>query len=252
MSGHTLVLVRHGESTGNADGIFTGLLEVGLTELGRVEAVRAADLLAQAGLYPPVWFSSPMVRTRQTVEILLDTLRSRLPEASPPQLEFDWRLAERNYGALTGRTKTEVREQFGTEQYTTWRRSLSVAPPPMSPEHRAHLARLAGEPAPEWLGMTESLADVVVRVGECFVQRILPTLNQHGSALVLAHGNSLRALCTVLDELDEPAVRALNLPTAQPLVYRIDRDGRPLGSGSYLDPTTAHAAAALIAQQGGT
>lgn len=244
MGESTLVLLRHGESQGNADGIFTGLMDVPITELGQAEAIGAAGLLAAAELCPPVWFCSPMLRTTQTADLLRDALGD-----PPVELELDWRLAERNYGALTGRTKTDVHDQFGAELFRTWRRSLNVAPPAMTPAQRADL----GGEAPGFLGLTESLADVVLRVGSLWRQRILPALDQTGSALVIAHGNSLRALCTVLDDLDEAEVRELNLPTGQPLVYRIDPTGRPVvRGGEYLDPANAHAAAAVIASQGGT
>ncbi len=240
---NTLVLVRHGQSQANADGLFTGLLDVPLTDRGRAEAARAARMLNDAGLAPPVWFCSPLRRARETAAIL--TAESSRP---PRRVTWDWRLAERNYGALTGRTKQSVLTEYGQQQFLAWRRSVDVAPPPMSDEQRATLGD-----APTALGLTEALRDVVVRVGEAWREDIEPALRRNGSALVLAHGNSLRALCVVLDALTHAEVQALNIPTGHPLIYRIASDGRPqVRGGRYLDPITAQAAAARIAQEGGT
>lgn len=240
---NTLVLVRHGQSQANADGLFTGLLDVPLTDRGRAEAARAARMLNDAGLAPPVWFCSPLSRARETAAILTAEL-----SRPPSRTVWDWRLAERNYGALTGRTKQSVLTEYGQEQFLAWRRSVDVAPPPMSDEQRATLGD-----APAALGLTEALRDVVVRVGTVWRDEIEPALRRDGSALVLAHGNSLRALCVVLDSLTHSEVQALNIPTGHPLIYRIADDGQPqVRGGRYLDPITAHAAAARIAQEGGT
>ncbi|MGC5168750.1 2,3-bisphosphoglycerate-dependent phosphoglycerate mutase [Luteimicrobium sp. DT211] len=238
-----LVLLRHGQSQANADGLFTGLLDVPLTEAGRREAARAAHLLSAAQLLPEAWFSSPLLRARQTVQVLGTTVRNPLA-----RVVYDWRLAERNYGALTGQTKAAVLEEHGEARFREWRRSVDIAPPPMTPAQRAALA-----PAPDSLGYTESLSDVISRVDEVWRERIRPAVRQSGSVLVVAHGNSLRALCTVLDHLDQQEVRDLNIPTGHPLVYRLDDDHRPLvRAGSYLDPAAALAAAELIAREGGT
>ncbi len=241
---NTLVLARHGQSQANADGLFTGLLDVPLTDVGRLEAVRAARLLNDNGLWSPVWFCSPLLRVRQTVAILTDQL-----SRPPSQTIWDWRLAERNYGALTGRTKRSVLAEYGQVRFRAWRRSVGVAPPPMSKEQRRTLGN-----APAALGFTESLHDVIVRVGAAWRHDIEPVLRRDGSVLVLAHGNSLRALCTVLDTLTDAEVQALNIPTGHPLVYRFAAgDDRPLVRGDeYLDPMTARLAAAQIAREGGT
>ena len=239
----TVVLLRHGQSTGNAEGIFSGLLDVPLTAIGREEAASAADLLDDACLWPRTWFCSPLLRAHETATILAGKVRR-----SPAEVAYDWRLAERNYGALTGRTKSAVLAEYGEETFRTWRRSLDVAPPAMSLEQRDGLS-----PAPETLGLTESLSDVVVRVNDLWRDRIAPVLERDRSALIVAHGNSLRALCTLLDRLNEREVQDLNIPTGHPLVYRLGDDGRPLvRGGSYLDHAAANAAAATIASEGGT
>ena len=239
----TLVLIRHGQSQANADGLFTGLLDAPLTEQGRAEARHAAALLDEAGLHPPTWFCSPLLRAVETCEILQSLLRP-----GPRHVEVDWRLAERNYGALTGRSKPEVLDEHGADRFLAWRRSVHTAPPPMT---KARFAALGD--VPEWLGLTESLAAVIARVGILWRERIEPALLQDVDVLVIAHGNSLRALCTVLDRLAEDEVEELNIPTGHPLVYRIGDDGRPLvRGGAYLDRAAALTAAATIAAEGGT
>lgn len=239
----TLILLRHGQSQANADGLFTGLLDVPLTDTGRREAQRAAELLNEADPAPRVWFCSPLIRARQTAAILHHMV------ARPPEtIEYDWRLAERNYGALTGLSKNAVLTEHGAEKYRAWRRSVDVAPPPMT---SAQYSSLRG--ADPRLGMTEALRDVIRRVDSVWTERVAPTLHVAGSVLVIAHGNSLRALCTVLDGLDDAAVQDLNIPTGQPLVYDVDDAGHPLDAGGrYLDPGAASVAAASIALEGGT
>lgn len=247
MSG-TLILLRHGQSNGNAEGVFTGLLDVPLTTTGRAEATRAARLLAAADLIPRHWFCSPMLRARETVRALRDALRIR-----PPRVELDWRLTERNYGALTGLSKSAVREEFGEAQFLAWRRSVDEAPPPMSAQQRAGIRWQAQAGPDERLGAAESERDVIIRVAELYEERIRPALNPAWPTIVVAHGNSLRALCSVLDLLDEAEVQDLNIPTGQPLVYRIDPEGQPrIRGGRYLDAPAAAAAAAAIAREGGT
>ncbi len=239
----TLILVRHGQSQANADGLFTGLLDVPLTDAGRAEATRCAELLNEADLAPAVWFCSPLIRARQTAAILHHLI------AEPPEsVEYDWRLAERNYGALTGLSKSAVLTEHGRAQYTAWRRSVDVAPPPMTTTQHAAL----GSADPR-LGRTEALRDVIHRVDAAWTERIAPALRAAGSVLVIAHGNSLRALCSVLDRLDDAAVQDLNIPTGHPLVYRLDDTGHPLEPGGrYLDQAAAIAAATTIALEGGT
>lgn len=245
-----LVLLRHGESTANAAGMFTGMLDVPLTERGVEEAVTAAHLLAAARIRTVTVLSSTMLRARQTAEIVLAELG--MPASS---LLTDWRLNERNYGALTGRSKREVLREYGEERFRRWRRSLDESPPPMTEQQRLAIGVAAtpeGRP-PAGLGLTEDLADVIIRVQGCLDDRIRPALRDDATVLVVAHGNSLRALVAILEDLSPPAVEALNLPTGQPLVYGFSAGGdRPDGPGRYLDPTTALVAAAAIARQGGT
>lgn len=239
----TLVLLRHGQSQANAEGLFTGLLDVSLTDVGQMEAAYAAELLNEAEIWPTVWFSSPLKRAADTTAIMHDKMFH-----SPSRVTYDWRLAERNYGALTSRSKRDVMAEHGEEQFLTWRRSMNVAPPPMSRAQQRSLGRI-----PEDMGRTEALTDVIERVSESYEQLILPELRRTGCVLVSSHGNALRALCTLLDELTDTEVRALNLPTGQPLIYEITEDGRPVvRGGTYLDPERAYPAAEQIAREGGT
>jgi len=258
----TLVLLRHGESTANASGLFTGILDAPLSDQGAAEARSAAELLATAGLHPDAVFTSALQRARRTAEILVEELRPR--PASPLA---DWRLNERNYGALTGRSKADVRAEFGEAQFLAWRRSVNTAPPPLADEAFA-AARdsplFRGLPA-EALTRTEALSQVMARVGRFHAEQVVPRLRLGQTVLVVAHGNSLRAYCALLDGLDDHAIHRLNLPTGHPLVYRFTETDlaelpgsmayprlRLSSGGHYLDEAGALPAAALLTADGGT
>lgn len=246
----SLLLLRHGESTANAAGLFTGVLDVPLTERGFHEAHIAGELIEAARFHLDVVFVSELLRSQQTATTVLDVLHRNSLHPLP-----DWRLNERNYGALTGRSKHEVLAEYGEPLFRTWRRSVNVAPPPMPDEQFTALARtqpFSSLPAAA-LTRTESLADVITRVRAFYAQRVLPELFTGSNVLIIGHGNSLRALCAELDQLTTKEVEALNIPTGQPLLYEFDVAFSPLPHSShYLDPVTAHSAAAIIAQQGGT
>ncbi|MEO7124300.1 MAG: 2,3-bisphosphoglycerate-dependent phosphoglycerate mutase, partial [Lacisediminihabitans sp.] len=236
-----LLLLRHGQSVANANGTFTGALDVELTVLGRAEAHSAAQLMSEAGLLPGSVISSTMRRAVETAQIVRGELSSEIA------LVTDWRLNERSYGSLTGRSKAEVLTEFGEEQFRLWRRSVDVAPPPLSEEQLAPLRLDTPHVA-----ATESLRDVMVRVSECYRDTILPAALTGSRVLVVAHGNSLRALCAHLDDLSDHEVSELNIPTGQPLLYRVASDGRAVvRGGRFLDPLAASAAAAAIAREGG-
>jgi 2,3-bisphosphoglycerate-dependent phosphoglycerate mutase len=257
-----LVLLRHGESTANAAGLFTGILDAPLSDRGAAEARSAAALLAVAGLTPDVVFTSVLQRARRTADIVVGELQPR--PASP---RADWRLNERNYGALTGRSKADVRGEFGEAQFLAWRRSVNTAPPPLSDEDFAATrdSLLFRSLPAEALTRTEALNQVMARVGRFHVERVLPLLRLGRIVLVVAHGNSLRAYCAVLDGLDDHAIHRLNLPTGHPLVYRFaagdleerapmaDLPRRRLSAGGrYLDEAGALPAAARLTADGGT
>lgn len=193
----SLLLVRHGESTANAAGLFTGILDVGLTELGFAEARAAANLVEAAHYRFDVVYISELIRTWQTAEIILTAFNLH------PALWPDWRLNERNYGALTGRSKHDVLTDYGEATFLRWRRSVNVAPPPMPDDQFEVLGRtlpFSALPAAA-LSRTESLADVIDRVRVFSMQRVVPELLLGTNVLVVGHGNSLRALCAELDQL---------------------------------------------------
>ncbi|TFD79661.1 2,3-bisphosphoglycerate-dependent phosphoglycerate mutase [Cryobacterium fucosi] len=245
-----LVLLRHGESTANAAGLFTGVLDAPLSVRGIREAHAAAALLAAAGLGPQAVFSSELHRARQTTEIVTRDLPPH-----PVSSAADWRLNERNYGALTGRSKEDVRAEFGQEQFLAWRRSVHTAPPPLGDAAFAALREtdLFRRLPAEALTRTEALSEVMTRVAAFHVERVEPRLAAGQTVLVVAHGNSLRAFCAVLDALDDHAIHRLNLPTGHPLVYRFGAAPPPEPSGGrYLDAVGAHAAAITLALEGGT
>jgi 2,3-bisphosphoglycerate-dependent phosphoglycerate mutase len=246
----SLLLLRHGESTANAAGLFTGILDVGLTEVGFAEARIAADLVRATQVHLDVVFVSELLRAKQTATMILDVLDLTMLHPIA-----DWRLNERNYGALTGRSKQEVLAEYGEPLFHSWRRSVDVAPPPMPDEQFAALA--SSHPFSSWptaaLTLTESLGDVITRVRAFYTQRVLPELFAGSNVLLVGHGNSLRALCAELDQLTTKEVEALNIPTGQPLLYEFDAALSPLPRRNrYLDPVTALSAATVIAQQGGT
>ncbi len=244
----TLVLLRHGESTWNATNQFTGWVDVDLTEKGEGQAVRGGDLLARAGLLPTLVHTSVLRRAIRTANLALDAAeRPWIP------VTRHWRLNERHYGDLQGKDKKGVREQYGEEQFMCWRRSYDEPPPPLEPGSPWDVAtdpRYAGL-APELVPRTECLADVVVRLLPYWYDAIVPDLRAGHAVLVVAHGNSLRALIKHLDGLTEQQVVGLNIPTGIPLRYELDDDLRPevLG-GQYLDPEAAATAAEAVAAQG--
>jgi 2,3-bisphosphoglycerate-dependent phosphoglycerate mutase len=247
-AGHTLVLLRHGQSTTNAAGEFTGWTDVPLTPSGEAEAVRAGRLLHEARMLPDVVHTSMLRRTIRTAEIALEVIdRPWLP------VRRSWRLNERHYGALTGRNKAAVRHEAGNDQFTRWRRSFEDAPPPIT---RAEGERLRADPRyadlpPGTVPDTESLADVLTRLLPYWVDNVVPDLRAGRTPLLVAHGNSLRALVMHLDRLRPDEVATLNIPTGIPLCYDLDDTFRPRQPGGcYLDPRAASEAAAAVAGEG--
>lgn len=246
---YTLVLLRHGESEWNALNLFTGWVDVGLTEKGRGEAVRGGRLLRDAGILPDIVLTSLLRRAITTANLALDEA-----ELSWLPVQRNWRLNERHYGALQGKNKKETLEQYGEEQFMLWRRSYDTPPPPIDPDSefaQTHDARYATLP-PEVLPATECLADVVHRLMPYWEDVIVGEHLRAGrTVLVVAHGNSLRALVKHLDRISDEDIAAVNIPTGIPLVYRLDENLRPVvAGGEYLDPEAAATAAAAVASQG--
>jgi 2,3-bisphosphoglycerate-dependent phosphoglycerate mutase len=244
----TLVLLRHGESEWNAKGLFTGWVDVGLSEVGAQEAVNGGNLLAQSSLRPAVVHTSVLTRAIQTADITLE-------EAGLLWLPVrrSWRLNERHYGALQGKDKAMTRQEFGDEQFMLWRRSYDVPPPPIAdddPLSQFGDPRYADLP-PEIRPRSECLKDVVARMLPYWYDAVVPDLGRGDTVLIVAHGNSLRALVKHLDGISDAAIAELNIPTGIPLVYELDDDYRPMvAGGRYLDPAAAAEAAEAVRNQG--
>jgi 2,3-bisphosphoglycerate-dependent phosphoglycerate mutase len=245
---YTLVLLRHGESEWNAKNLFTGWVDVGLSQQGRDEAIRGGALIAQAGMLPDVLHTSVLRRAIQTAQLCLDSIdRHWLP------VRRSWRLNERHYGALQGKDKKATLEEYGNEQFMLWRRSYDTPPPPIADDDEySQVAdpRYAGLPD-EIRPRTECLADVVDRMLPYWYDAIVPDLLTGATVLVTAHGNSLRALVKHLDGMSDDDVVGLNIPTGIPLLYELGPDMRPLSvGGRYLDPDAAAAAIEAVRNQG--
>jgi 2,3-bisphosphoglycerate-dependent phosphoglycerate mutase len=244
---YTLVLLRHGESDWNAKNLFTGWVDVPLSEKGRVEAEAGGRLLAEAGLLPDVVHTSLLRRAITTANLALDVAdRLWIP------VRRHWRLNERHYGALQGKNKKQTLEAYGEEQFMLWRRSYDTPPPPIAPDDEFSPA---GDPRYADLGAelptTECLKDVVARMLPYWESDIVPDLKEGKLVLVAAHGNSLRALVKHLDGISDEAIAGLNIPTGIPLLYELDDTLAPVTAGGrYLDPSAAAAAAAAVANQG--
>lgn len=243
----TLILLRHGESEWNAKNLFTGWVDVALTDKGRDEAVRGGVLLKEAGLLPDVVHTSLQRRAINTAALALDAAdRHWIP------VKRSWRLNERHYGALQGKDKKQTLAEFGEEQFMLWRRSFDVPPPPLADDDEFSQVGLPqyadlGDDMPR----TECLKDVIARFLPYWTSDIVPDLQAGKVVLVAAHGNSLRALVKHLDGISDEDIAGLNIPTGMPLRYELDDDLQPVvKGGTYLDPEAAAAAAAAVANQG--
>ncbi|MEP7025407.1 MAG: phosphoglyceromutase [Actinomycetota bacterium] len=243
----TVILLRHGESAWNAEGLFTGWVDVALSATGAKEAAAGGQLLADAGVRPDVVYTSVLTRAIQTANLALEAAGLLwLP------VHRTWRLNERHYGALQGKDKAQTRQEFGDEQFMLWRRSYDVPPPPLDGEGlQAQLDdpryALLGELSPR----TECLQDVMLRMLPYWHDAILGDVAAGRTVLIVAHGNSLRALVKHLDGIGDADIAALNIPTGIPLVYELDEAFRPVvPGGRYLDPEAAAVAAAAVASQG--
>ena len=244
----TLVLLRHGESVWNAEGLFTGWVDVDLSETGEEEAVTSGDLIADADIHPGVVHTSVLKRAIRTADIALD-----VADLLWIPVRRSWRLNERHYGALQGKSKAQTREEFGNDQFMTWRRSYDVPPPPLPDDSDLSQVRdpRYAELPPELVPRTECLRDVVWRMLPYWYDGIVPDLRAGHTVLVAAHGNSLRALVKHLDDIGDQEIVQLNIPTGIPLVYELDDDMRPLKpGGEYLDPDAAARSIEAVRNQG--
>ncbi len=248
MADYTMVLLRHGESTWNKENKFTGWTDVPLSARGVEEAESSGRLMADEGLEFDVVHTSLLVRAIQTANIALDAMaQSWLP------VRRHWRLNERHYGALQGLNKKETAERLGKEQVFEWRRSYDVPPPPLELDderHPRHDRRYRDLP-PDVLPATECLKDVVERMLPYWHDVIVPDLRDGKVVLVVAHGNSLRALVKHLDHISDDDIPGLNIPTGIPLVYRLDENLDKIDSRYLGDPEAARKAAEAVAKQAG-
>jgi 2,3-bisphosphoglycerate-dependent phosphoglycerate mutase len=246
MSTGKLLLLRHGQSIWNLENLFTGWVDVDLSEQGRQEAQEAGRLLRDEGIAFDIAFTSVLKRAIRTLWMALDEMDMMwLP------VERTWRLNERHYGSLQGLNKTQTVEKHGAERVKVWRRSYDIPPPPLpqsDPGHPRFDRRYAGVPAGE-LPSAESLKDTLARVLPFWNARIAPELTAGRNVLVAAHGNSLRALVKMLDGMSDAAIVELNIPTGVPLLYELDGKLQPLSSRYLGDAEAVKARAEAVAKQ---
>ena len=241
-----LILIRHGQSTWNVDNLFTGWHDVDLTDLGRQEAILAGRQLQLEHLEPKIAFTSVLKRAIRSLWLILDTTdRMWLP------VERNWRLNERHYGALQGLDKAQTVAEHGEAQVKIWRRSYDVPPPPLGPDDPRHPkfdVRYA-DLDPRILPASESLKDTLARVMPFWESRIVPELRAGRTVLVVAHGNSLRALVKMLDDMSESAIVEFNIPTGIPMLYELDDELKPLSRRFLGDPAAVAAAQDAVRRQ---
>ena len=243
-----LVLVRHGQSSWNQENRFTGWKDVDLTEQGRAEARQAAALLAEAGFEFDIAYTSVLKRAIRTLWTILDGM----DQMWIPVIR-DWRLNERHYGALQGLNKAETAQKYGEDQVLIWRRSYDTPPPAMEANDERYAGRLRvyrDQLSPQQIPLSESLKDTVARFVPYYQAEIEPQVRAGKQVLIVAHGNSLRALVKHLDQVSEADIVKLNIPTGIPLVYELDEQLRPIRHYYLGDAAAAEQAAAAVASQG--
>ena len=245
MSDFELILLRHGQSQWNAKNLFTGWVDVALSTKGEDEARRGGALLAQRDLLPDLLHTSLLRRAIHTAQLALDACdRAWIPVAR------SWRLNERHYGALQGKDKAQTLAQYGDAQFRLWRRSFDVSPPPIDDNNEFSQSKdpRYGDITPP---KSECLKDVIERMLPYWRDSIVPDLKPGKRVLVVAHGNSLRALVKHLDGISDADIAGLNIPTGIPLYYKLNADLTPVvKGGEYLDPAAAQDAIAAVANQG--
>jgi 2,3-bisphosphoglycerate-dependent phosphoglycerate mutase len=244
----TLVIIRHGQSTWNEKNLFCGWVDADLTAQGEAEAKRGGELLKKEGLFFDVGHTSVLTRAVRTANIALETLgQVWLP------VQRHWRLNERHYGALQGKDKKQTTAQFGAEQTKLWRRSYDVPPPKLDTDHEYHPSKDARYRLlpPDVLPASECLKDVVARFLPYWHDQVVPQLRANLTVLMVAHGNSLRALVKHLEGISDADIAELNIPTGMPRVYKFKDDLTFAEPPRYLDPDAAKAAAEAVAKQAG-
>ncbi|MFT4245169.1 MAG: phosphoglyceromutase [Micrococcaceae bacterium] len=245
---YKLILLRHGRSDWNEKNLFTGWVDVPLIDKGREEAKRGGELMKEENILPDFVFTSRLTRAISTANIALEEA-----DRSWIDVERNWRLNERHYGALQGKDKAETLAEYGPEQFKVWRRSYDTPPPVLADDDKYSQVgdpRYADVPDKE-LPRTECLKDVLERMLPYWEKSISKKLQEDKVVLVVAHGNSLRALVKHLDDISDEEITDLNIPTGIPLVYELDEDLKPVEKGGrYLDPEAAEASIKDVASQG--
>jgi 2,3-bisphosphoglycerate-dependent phosphoglycerate mutase len=242
-----LVLLRHGESIWNRENLFQGWVDIDLNETGREQAGKAGKLLREGGYSFDMAFTSVLKRAIHTMWIVLDEM-----DLIWIPTEKSWRLNERHYGALQGLNKKETAERYGEEQVNIWRRSYDIRPPALdilSKMYPGNDPRYRGLTTAE-LPLTECLKDTLVRFLPYWQQSIVPQIKERKRILIVAHGNSLRALVKHLDHVSDDEIVQMNIPTGIPLVYELDDNLKPLKSYYLGDPEEIRKAAEAVAAQG--
>ncbi|HET7144326.1 MAG TPA: 2,3-diphosphoglycerate-dependent phosphoglycerate mutase [Anaerolineales bacterium] len=243
---YKLILVRHGQSTWNLENRFTGWTDVDLTDLGRVEALQAGELLRDGGYDFDIAYTSVLKRAIRTLGLVQEVMNLEwLPVIRA------WQLNERHYGSLQGLNKAEMAEKFGEAQVKIWRRSYDVPPPALeiTDERHPKFDRRYASLTPEQLPATESLKITLERVLPYWHSTLVPEIKSGRRVLIVAHGNSIRAMVKYLDNISETEITELNIPTGLPLVYELDQDFKPIKHYYLGDPEEAAKKAAAVANQ---
>jgi 2,3-bisphosphoglycerate-dependent phosphoglycerate mutase len=244
---YKIVFMRHGESTWNLENRFTGWTDVDLTEKGINEAKTAGRVLKEAGFTFDVAYTSVLKRAIRTLWLALDEMDMMyLP------VKNDWRLNERHYGALQGLDKAETAAKFGDEQVLVWRRSYDTPPPALdeNDERTSFKDPRYASLSKEQIPLTECLKDTVARVMPAWDEEIAPAIRAGKKILISAHGNSLRAIIKMLDNISDSDIVGLNIPNGQPLVYELDENLKPIRHYYLGDQEAIAAAMAAVANQG--
>ena len=247
MSIGKLILLRHGQSQWNAKNLFTGWVDVALSSQGEAEAKRAGELLKEKNLLPDVLHTSLLTRAIHTAEIALGACERKWIPVSR-----SWRLNERHYGALQGKDKAATLKEYGEEQFKLWRRSFDTPPPAIADSDQySQASDIRYKDLGPDLPKTECLKDVVKRLMPYLDNEIAKDLRQAKTVLVVAHGNSIRAIVKHLACISDSDIAEVNIPTGIPLLYRFDDDFEPIvKEGEYLDPEAAKESIAAVANQG--
>ena len=244
---YKIVLIRHGESTWNKENRFTGWTDVDLSEKGVAEAIEGGQVLKCEGYVFDIGYTSLLKRAIKTYNHVTE----QLDQLWIP-VKRSWRLNERHYGALQGLNKSETADKYGEDQVKIWRRSYDIPPPVLTVDDERYPGKdpRYADLSTEELPLTECLKDTVARFLPLWHDEIAPVIKSGKRVLIVAHGNSLRALVMYLDSISEANIIELNIPTGMPLVYELDADLKPIKSYYLGDPEKVKAAMDAVAKQG--